>query len=115
MKLDELLIQYGYTRPFTQVLIYCTRHKDDVIRLHDIERATDLRQPEVSVAMKKLVELGWVETKAISPVGELGHPGKSYRLIVTPNWIAEAIATEIYKQIDNNKKLAEDIRKAMKG
>ena len=115
MKLDELLIQYGYTRPFTQVLIYCTRHKDDVIRLHDIERATDLRQPEVSVAMKTLVELGWVEMKVMPPIGELGYPGKSYRLIVTPYWIAEYIATKIYDRIKLDEKLAKDIRIAMTG
>jgi len=116
MKLDELLIQYGYTRPFAKVLIYCTKHKDEVIRLHDVERGTDLRQPEVSVAMMDLVGRKWVKVKNLPAVASTkGHPGKSYRLVVTAKWIAESIASEIYERIDKDKRLAEDIRLAMKG
>lgn len=113
MELDELLIQYGYTRPFAKVLIYCTKHKDEVIRLHDIERETDLRQPEVSVAMMDLVERKWIKVKTIPSIGKQGYPGKSYRLVVTARQIAESIASEIYERIDKDKKLAEDIRMAM--
>ena len=115
MKLEKLLLQYGFTRPFTRVLIYCTQHRDEDIRLHDVERATDLRQPEVSVAMADLVTRGWVVVKAVPPVGKMGHPGKSYNMAVSSPWIAESIASEIYERIDRNKELAEDIRKAMKG
>ena len=114
MELEKLLLQYGFTRPFTRVLIYCTQHRDEDIRLHDVERATDLRQPEVSIAMADLVARGWVTMKSVSPMGKMGHPGKSYHMAVSPPWIAESIASEIYERIDRDKELVEDIRKAMK-
>ena len=114
MKLETLLLQYGFTRPFTRVLIYCTQHRDEDIRLHDVERATDLRQPEVSIAMADLVTRGWVAVKAVPPIGKMGHPGKSYHMAVSAPWIAESIAAEIYERIDRDKELVEDIRKAMK-
>jgi len=116
MELHELLVQFGYTRSFTKVLVYCTQHKNEDIRLHDVERATDLRQPEVSIAMNNLVKCKWIKVKTLPAVsGTLGHPGKSYHLVVSAKWIAEHIASEIYERINNDKKLAEDIRAAMKG
>ena len=35
--------------------------KDDWATSKDIEKATSLRQPEVSIAVRNLVERGWVE------------------------------------------------------
>lgn len=114
MKLDELLVRFGFARNFTKVLLYCAKHIDEDILLRDIERATDLRQPEVSVAMKDLVERKWVEAKTLPVVpGTTGRPRKLYRMLVTPKWISEHIAAEIYERIDKDKKLAEDIRSAM--
>ena len=115
MERDELLMQFGFTRPFTKVLLYCAKHKDENIRLHDVEREMDLRQPEVSIAMTDLVERKWITVKILPGQRKKGHPGKSYRLVVSSKWIAECIATDIYKRIDKDKKLAEDIRAAMKG
>lgn len=84
--------------------------------MRDVERETDLRQPEVSVAMADLIQRKWIKCKILPHVpGVLGHPGKSYRLVVTAKWIAEHIASEIYDRIDNDKRLAESIRTAMKG
>ena len=115
MELDELLMQFGFNRSFTKVLLYCAKHKDEYIRMHDIERETDLRQPEVSTAMADLVERKWVKVDILPGKGKKGHPGKLYHLIASPKRIAEHIATEIYERIDRDKKLAEDIRAAMKG
>jgi len=114
MKLDELLVQFGFSQAFTKVLLYCSKHTDEDIHLHNIERETDLRQPEVSIAMKDLVDRKWVEVKLRPqyPV-TTGRPRKLYRMIVTPKWISEHIAAEIYDRIDRDKKLAEDIRAAM--
>jgi len=116
MELDELLVQFGFSRTFTKVLIYCTQHKDEIIRLHDVERATDLRQPEVSVSMNNLVERKWIKAKTMPAVpGVTGRPGKSYRLVVSAPQIAKRIAEEIHERIDKDTKLAEGIRAAMKG
>lgn len=45
----------------------------------DIEMATDLRQPEVSIAMRTLRERGWVVEREIKRDGK-GRPMKIYSL-----------------------------------
>ncbi len=45
----------------------------------DIEMATDLRQPEVSVAMRTMRERGWVAERDIKGDGK-GRPLKIYAL-----------------------------------
>jgi predicted transcriptional regulator len=115
MELDELLLQFGFTRSFTKVLLYCAKHKDEDIRMHDIEREMDLRQPEVSTAINDLIERKWVKATKLTGQGKPGHPGKSYHLAVSPKRITECVVTEIYERIDKDKRLAEDIRVAMAG
>ncbi|NYT19549.1 MAG: transcriptional regulator, partial [Methanosarcinales archaeon] len=46
----------------------------------DIEKATGLRQPEVSVAMRSLYERGWVEERDEKRTKCRGRPAKYYSL-----------------------------------
>jgi predicted transcriptional regulator len=54
----------------------------------DIERATDMRQPEVSIAMRTLRERGWVAEREIKHDGK-GRPQKIYALRSTIDEIIE--------------------------
>jgi predicted transcriptional regulator len=54
----------------------------------DIEMATDLRQPEVSIAMRTLRERGWVAEHEIKSIGK-GRPLKIYALRSTIDEIIE--------------------------
>ena len=52
----------------------------------DIEMATDLRQPEVSIAMRTMRERGWITETEIKGNGK-GRPQKIYALRSTINEI----------------------------
>lgn len=59
----------------------------------DIEMATGLRQPEVSIAMRTLREMGWVMEHEIKGDGK-GRPQKIYALRSTIDEIIEHYETE---------------------
>ena len=56
----NLLIKIGTKRNVAMVLVFLASTKEVTSRA--IERGTDLRQPEVSMAMKYMMELGWIKT-----------------------------------------------------
>jgi predicted transcriptional regulator len=68
-----------------------------------IERGTDLRQPEVSIAMKYLMEQGWTKSSE-SPSQRKGRPVHVYELAKSITEIMECIEKE--KKIETNKQLA---------
>ena len=53
----------------------------DEANSREIERATDLRQPEVSIAMRTLRQNNWVNEREIKGDGK-GRPMKIYKLSV---------------------------------
>lgn len=59
----------------------------------DIEVATGLRQPEVSIAMRTLREMGWVTEHEIKGDGK-GRPQKIYALRSTIDEIVKYYETE---------------------
>ncbi len=63
------------------------------VRSVDIERATGLRQPEVSIAVKYLRNRGWVSKKDIKKEGK-GRPVHIYSLAVSPSELYEIIRAE---------------------
>ncbi len=73
----KLLIEIGMRRTVAKVLVYLANTDEATSR--DIERGTDLRQPEVSIAMNYMYERDWLknrESKAMSK----GRPVKIYKL-----------------------------------
>ena len=73
----ELLASLGVPKNQAIVLVYLSQQPAATSRA--IERGTDLRQPEVSVAMSGLIEKGWVEYKE-SKSESKGRPVKVYRM-----------------------------------
>ena len=59
----------------------------------DIEIATDLRQPEVSIAMRTLRDMGWLSEHDVKSPGK-GRPMKIYALRATIDEIIEHYETE---------------------
>jgi len=74
-----------------------------------IERGVNLRQPEVSVALKKLEEKGWVEKRSIKR-GTKGRPMSSYKLSLSPEKIIDSIEKEKLDEINEIKKDVEKLR-----
>ncbi len=73
------LINIGLKRNVARTLIYLANAGETVSR--DIELGADLRQPEVSIAMRELREEGWIEEREIKKEGK-GRPLKCYKLSV---------------------------------
>jgi predicted transcriptional regulator len=67
----------GVNRNVASLITYLKEVKEGSSR--DIEMATGLRQPEVSIAMRTLRERGWVAEQEIKREGK-GRPQKIYAL-----------------------------------
>ena len=75
----NLLTQAGIKRPAAQVLVFLSNTPEATSR--DIERGTDLRQPEVSIAMKYMNEQSWIKTGDVGSEKK-GRPMRKYSLAV---------------------------------
>ncbi len=76
-----------------------------------IERASGLRQPEVSVAMRPLRERGWIDEKNEKKTNGKGRPTKYYKLSVPLSTIVNTFESEI---IQNNKEVMNSINQLRK-
>ncbi len=77
--LVELLIETGLSKNVAKTLVFL--YKRDETTSVEIEKATGLRQPEVSIAMQDLRHRKWVEKRDIKKEGK-GRPVHAYRLSV---------------------------------
>jgi predicted transcriptional regulator len=100
--LAELMTKAGMPRNLSKALIFIARRNETTSV--EIEKATGLRQPEVSIAMQELRRRRWVEKKDIKKEGK-GRPVHSYRLSVPFPEIVDTICgreNERIKQIEEN-------------
>jgi predicted transcriptional regulator len=67
----------GLNRNVASVVIYLIEAEEGSSK--NIEMATDLRQPEVSIATKTLREMGWITERDVKGNGK-GRPLKIYSL-----------------------------------
>lgn len=64
----------------------------------NIEQASGLRQPEVSIAMRPLREMEWIEERNEKKNNEKGRPLKYYKLVVPFEKIVETLETDALKK-----------------
>ena len=105
-KLAELLMQAGLKRNIAKALAYIY-DKEEAISA-EIESATGLRQPEVSIAMQWLREKGWVTKRDIKKEGK-GRPVHGYRLAKP----FKEIVIELQKNLEKEKKKIDAIIKEL--
>ena len=103
----NLLIRIGIRRNMAKVLVYLAHTNEATSR--DIERGTDLRQPEVSIAMAQMIEQRWVENRE-SKADNKGRPVKIYRLAMPINEIMDSIETEKRNEAQNQLLLIQQLR-----
>jgi len=75
--LVDLLLETGIPRNLARTLVFLSK-RDETTSV-EIEKATGLRQPEVSIAMQELRRRKWVEKRDIKKEGK-GRPVHAYRL-----------------------------------
>jgi predicted transcriptional regulator len=91
MEFIEGLRSLGINRNVAKLVTYLSNVKESSSR--DIEMSTGLRQPEVSIAMRPLREMGWISEHEVKAPGK-GRPMKIYTLQITMEKIIGHYETE---------------------
>ncbi len=94
----DLLIEIGIKKNVAQLLVFLANTPEATSR--SIERGTDLRQPEVSLAMKYLADHGWIKEHEKSSENK-GRPQKVYQLAMPMTKIMGCIEDEKEKEANN--------------
>ncbi|AFV25022.1 hypothetical protein Mpsy_2822 [Methanolobus psychrophilus R15] len=102
----ELLRKLDMNRPVA--LTIATLASGDEITSREIEATSDLRQPEVSIAMRFLRDNNWVEIREEKKNEGKGRPVKLYRLI-TP--LEEIIGSIEEKVLYESRSVLENIER----
>ena len=85
------LVKMGTRKNVATVLVFLANLPKATSR--EIERGTDMRQPEISMAMKYLIEQGWIRNYD-SPAEKKGRPVKIYELAKPIAEIMDCIGRE---------------------
>ncbi len=103
----NLLIEIGTKRNVAKVLVFLANTPEATSRA--IERGTDLRQPEVSIAMRYLMEQNWIKTRE-SKAESKGRPVKIHTLAKPITDIMDAIEKERKKEANHQLQLVQKLR-----
>jgi len=87
----SLLIEIGTKKTVAKVLVFLASTPEATSRA--IERGTDMRQPELSMAMKFLMDQGWIRVRE-SHFENKGRPMKVYELAKPITVIVDCIEKE---------------------
>ncbi|HPW11410.1 MAG TPA: MarR family transcriptional regulator [Methanoregulaceae archaeon] len=105
--LADLLMKTGLKRNVARVLVYLAHNPEATSR--EIERGTDLRQPEVSLAMAAMIDQNWVENREIKAENK-GRPVKIYRLSRPIGEITDSIEKEKREEANLQLSIIQQIR-----
>ena len=112
-ELIDRLIKAGLQKNIAKTLVFIAGKEET--RSREIEASTNLRQPEVSIAMQELRDRGWVTKRDIKKEGK-GRPVHGYKLDKEVDEIIEEIESkekdrinEIQENVNRIKKLANEI------
>ena len=97
----NLLIKIGTRKNIAKVLVFLVKTPEATTLA--LERGTNMRQSEVSIAMRYLMDQVWIRSRE-SPSENKGRPIKIYELAKPLNEIMDCI--EIEKKNEANNKLA---------
>ena len=106
-EIADLFWDIGLKRNSARVLVLLI--KDIDLTSREIERAVDLRQPEVSIALTDLMKKRWVQV--VSQITEnKGRPTKIYRLSRTLDEILDEIKSSIVGEYEKKFEEIEKVR-----
>ncbi len=101
----DTLMGLGLKRNVAKTLTFL--RNGEKVTSRDIEIASDLRQPEVSTAMRELDNLNWVIIKEVKKPGK-GRPFKIYQLDKNINTIIDHLGKQ---KVMESKTMLENIQK----
>jgi predicted transcriptional regulator len=94
----RLFTEIGMPKYLSKALMYISQV--DECSSTDVERGTNLRQPEVSIAMNELRRRGWVKKRDLKKKGK-GRPVHIYKSTVELSEIAKTIELEKLKELED--------------
>ncbi len=103
----DFLIEIGMKKNVAKILVFLGNIPE--ASSHAIERGTDLRQPEVSIAIQYLSNRGWVKSHD-SQSDNKGRPNKIYELAVPITEIMDSIEKEEKDKVNKQLKLIKKLR-----
>ena len=99
LEIIDIMKSLGMPRNLAIMVTYLTSAETEATSV-DIEKASHLRQPEVSIATRKLRAMGWITEKDVKKTGK-GRPFKTYALTVSIEDIMEHLEAQL--KIRNHK------------
>jgi predicted transcriptional regulator len=103
----NLLIKIGIKKNIARILVFFANITDATS--HDIERGTDMRQSEVSLAMRYLMDKGWIRSRE-SSADSKSRPIKIYELAKPFNEIMDCIENEKKNEVSSHLALVQKLR-----
>ncbi len=103
----NLLIEIGIQKNIAKVLVFLAKTPEATSRA--IECGTDMRQSEISTAMKCLMDWEWIRSRE-SPSENKGRPMKIYELAKPIHEIIDCIENEKKKEANNKLDLVQKSR-----
>jgi predicted transcriptional regulator len=105
--LTNLLIEIGIKKNCARILVFFKNIPN--ASSHDIERGTDMRQSEVSVAMRYLMDKGWIRSHE-SSADSKGRPIKIYELAKPYDEIMDCIGNEKKNEVSSQIALVQKLQ-----
>jgi predicted transcriptional regulator len=99
-KATQLFVNLGMPRNLAKTLLYISQF--DECKCADVEQGTDMRQPEVSMAMQELRRKGWVKKRDLKKKGK-GRPVHIYKPTTQLSEILNVFEQEKLKEIESFK------------
>ncbi len=110
-ELVSLLNGIGMKRNVAKVLVFLSELPEASSR--EIERGTDLRQPEVSIAMRDLKEQAWVTCRE-SKTENKGRPVKIYSIALGLGEITNILEEKKRQEAENQISMINRMRECIK-
>jgi len=99
-KVIQLFVKLGMPKNLAKTLLFVSQF--DECRRVDVEQGTDMRQPEVSVAMQELRRRDWIKKRDLKKKAK-GRPVHIYRPIVDLSEILKTFELERLKEVETVK------------
>jgi predicted transcriptional regulator len=109
-KVIQLFVKLGMPKNLVKTLICVSQFEE--CKGADVERGTDLRQPEVSIAMQELQRRGWVKKRDLKKKGK-GRPVHIYTITADLTEIMTTFEQEKLKEVENVKKDLTELKNIM--
>jgi predicted transcriptional regulator len=103
----RLFTEIGMPKFLSKALMYISQV--DECSSTDVERGTNLRQPEVSLAMQELRRRGWVKKRDLKRKGK-GRPVHIYTSTIGLSEILKTIEQEKMKELEVAKNGIEELK-----